>query len=478
MCRGRDVKVRKISTPPPTDAMAEPVAARHLYAFLTIAGLEELAIRALSAEDQLQDATALPVPEGTIGGAAAGVGAILVRTAMPLPPRVFESPVVCCSLAVVMQCELGEGEGLTHICERFRSGDGWTRALDTLEAHATVHGDVRQQAATFRVCSLRSGNHGFESPQLSAALGDAVSSLQPTWTVDLVLPNVCLVCTLAQRSLLIGVLLPPLMARKSDSLPAESRTWLTSGVERPHMRPSRAALLVRLLAPRAGDVLVDPCGGIGLIAIEAAMYANLTAWSIDLDEAACDSARDNAASASPTLRGTVHVLCADSGNPKRLALPEASIDVAVADLPFGMLHEKRLDVGRLLCALAKLLRPGGRCLLVGNSGKGGVAAAVVKAGDRFPRKGAWALERQTALAAGGIACTAVELRLVPTGAMPDQQHASQPASDADAHRPPPSAAAATAAAPGPAPPSTLTLLQPGSSPVPGLGVAAVSPRAG
>ena len=93
---------------------AEPVAARHLYAFLTIAGLEELAIRALSAEDQLQDATALPVPEGTIGGAAAGVGAILVRTAMPLPPRVFESPVVCCSLAVVMQCELGEGEGLTN----------------------------------------------------------------------------------------------------------------------------------------------------------------------------------------------------------------------------------------------------------------------------------------------------------------------------------------------------------------------------
>ena len=36
-----------------------------------------------------------------------------------------------------------------------------------------------------------------------------------------------------------------------------------------------------------------------------------------------------------------------------------------------MLHA-RLDVGALLSALAVLVRPGGRCLLVGNAGPGGV----------------------------------------------------------------------------------------------------------
>mmetsp|Transcript_6605 Transcript_6605/g.22055 ORF Transcript_6605/g.22055 Transcript_6605/m.22055 type:complete len:207 (+) Transcript_6605:134-754(+) len=72
-----------------------------------------------------------------------------------------------------------------------------------------------------------------------------------------------------------------------------------------------------------------------------------------------------------------------------------------------MLHA-RLDVGALLSALAVLVRPGGRCLLVGNAGPGGVAAAVVKASRRYP-PGAWRVVRQTACASGGIACEAVQL---------------------------------------------------------------------
>ena len=82
---------------------------------------------------------------------------------------------------------------------------------------------------------------------------------------------------LVQRTLLIGLLLPPFTSRKSTPLPMEPRGWLVAGVDRPHMRPSRAALLVRLLAPADGDVLLDPCGGIGLMAIEAALCANARA---------------------------------------------------------------------------------------------------------------------------------------------------------------------------------------------------------
>ena len=78
------------------------------------------------------------------------------------------------------------------------------------------------------------------------------------------------------------------------------------------------------------------------------------------------------------------------------------VDAAVADLPYGMLHEQRLDVGRLLCVLARLLRPGGRALLVGNAGRGGVAAAVEKASRKYPRKGVWRVIPTGALSADAL----------------------------------------------------------------------------
>ena len=299
----------------------------------------------------------------------------------------------------------------------------------------------------YRVSSVRKGaTHAFDSQQLNAALGDAVGLLQPSWTVDLEKPDVCVICLLTDRRAIVGLLLPPLVSRKSTALPAEHRSWFVAGIDRPHMRPSRAALLVRLINPKPGDVVLDPTGGVGLIAIEAACYADVTAYTLDLDEAACDAARANAsaAKADGSLVGTVEVVCADASkmDDRDGFLTNGSIDVVVADLPFGMLHQQRLDVGALLTSLARLLKVGGRCVLVGNGGNGGVAHSVKKASKKYPRNDSWRLDSETPFAYGGLTCVAVALTLIN---VPPARNSTKSKGKAKA------AAAPAAAAPAPPP---------------------------
>ena len=56
-----------------------------------------------------------------------------------------------------------------------------------------------------------------------------------------------------------------------------------------------------------GELVLDPCGGIGLLAIEAAALQDVRAISLDLDQLATDAAAANAAAAARggALRGTV-----------------------------------------------------------------------------------------------------------------------------------------------------------------------------
>ena len=384
----------------------------HSYALLTIGGLESIATSSLVDEYGVQRScltTLLPgVSPTKEHGTGAGLGVIIAETDAPLTSQTLASPCVCTALSIVLQHDMADADDLASICSYL--SQGWLAAMKTLKAHAAV-----SDSPTFRVASVRIGRHDFDSRAMNACIADAAGLLQPTWTVNLETPDVCLCCVLVHRALLVGLLLPPYVSRKSTPLPVEPREWLIAGVERPHMRPARAACLVRMAAPKAGEVLLDPTGGLGLLAIEAALLANVRAYSLDVDSAACDAARENATAAAPRLLGTVHVHCADATRLLAadcpIPMPLASVDCVVADLPFGMVHSQRLDVGQLLLALSKLLKLGGRCLLTGNAGNGGVAAAVVKASKRFPQ-GAWRVDSQTEYAAGGIPCMAVALTLI------------------------------------------------------------------
>ena len=112
--------------------------------------------------------------------------------------------------------------------------------------------------------------------------------------------------------------------------------------------------------------------------------------------------------ASGALIGEVRVRCADATSS---GLEAGSVDCVLADLPFGRLHE-RLDVGALLREMARVVRVGGRAMLVGDAGPGGVTSACIKAARRFPRPGVWSTEFERACAAGGNECSALLLRRV------------------------------------------------------------------
>jgi cytochrome-b5 reductase len=407
--------------------------------------LSETALHSLVDEQGLAaERSSLGPPEvqkGFSAGAAGGVTPLFVSSTVKLRDEQLASPVVSAALASVIYCDedLLEAEdaataGRAAAC--VLDASSWAAAVSLWREHTGRSGGrSSNEAVRFRVATLRGGRHSCTSKQIDGAIGEMLhDSLQPGWTVDMNTPELLVVVVIVQRRLLIGILLPPFRARASSVLPPEPRPWCVAGYDggstgcggdggndyshRPHMRPSRAAALLRLLfAPQTppcsplrpnGAVLLDPCGGIGILALEAARFARLESISMDLDPSAASAARQNAAAASAAgvLLGSLSVVTADAASAKGCsALRAGAVDAVVADLPYGVLHA-RMDVGRLLVELARVVRVGGRALLVGSAGSSGTARSCTKAAKRFT-PGRWRVVTETACAAGGVACIAV-----------------------------------------------------------------------
>ena len=214
---------------------------------------------------------------------------------------------------------------------------------------------------------------------------------------------------------------PPSFApRRSDVLPHEPRVWFEAGRERPHTRPSRAALLVRLAHLAPYERLIDPCGGVGVLALEAARRARrisrASRWTSTPPRAkprhATRGARPRAAdSDAPPRLSPGSTVCVVAGDALRCPFANGSFDVAVADLPFGMRHAK-LDVGALMRELARVLKPrGGRALLFGSAGGGGGSADAVIKVAKVHQPNVWDVVERTRCSAAGVACEAVLLKL-------------------------------------------------------------------
>ena len=406
----------------------------HRYSLLVPTGLERVALAAMPLEGfATEPVQALKLPRGQGPGVAGGFSPIRVASTSPLPLSIVGHPCVSTAMAEIAVSDLGPDDlciqGLVDLLRH---------SLDDAVVTWRMHSSVPStHPISFRVAISRSGSHDFSSRALEAAMGDEISRANPCWTVDLESPLVCVCGLLAHARFVVGILIAPFIARKSDVLPMEPRSWLCVGRERPHTRPSRAHLLARLAAPTLHERLLDPCGGIGLLCLEAASFAHVHAISMDADGEACAAARANvlAATRLAALVGTVEVLHADA---LRMPLSTAVIDVVVADLPFGLryapashappnlhharrctlrrtlpwhspmafargtrpsrthrparsadalssrrplvrsaLSHGRLDVGALLRELARVVRTGGRALLFGSAGNGGTAASVL-----------------------------------------------------------------------------------------------------
>lgn len=385
----------------------DAVGSAHTYALLVPSGMESVALASLGgllAADVYVEQPPLPaLVGGTAVGPAGSMRPVLVRSADPLPLRVLCAPCVCTALALVSHGQSYDG-GCSAEALSEAAISNWEGALATWAAHrgVTLEADT---SVGFRAATLRSGTHAFTSKELEAALGGAVLARQQAWRVNLSSPDLLLLGLVVQAELTLGLLLPPYEARKGDTLPLEVRPWLLASRDRPHTRPSRAACLARLLAPKEGEVaMVEPCGGIGVLAIEAASAFALHVVTVDCDAAASAAAKANAASAARAgaLRGAVSAVLGDG-----YALPMAagSFDLAIADIPFGLRH-KRLDVGRLLRELGRLLRVDGRALILGSAGPGGTAAACAKV-VRKQLTSVWRLAGRTECASGGVACEAL-----------------------------------------------------------------------
>lgn len=99
------------------------------------------------------------------------------------------------------------------------------------------------------------------------------------------------------------------------------------------LHPPMAAALARLLAPAAGEVVVDPFCGDGTIPIETAIIAPRAAiHGSDLDDTRVRNARANAARAGVEISLDV----ADAG---RLGFSDGSVDLIVTNPPWNLAVE-------------------------------------------------------------------------------------------------------------------------------------------
>ena len=123
--------------------------------------------------------------------------------------------------------------------------------------------------------------------------------------------------------------------------------------------------------------------------------------SLDLDEAASAACVANASRAAAAATTATAAVEARVGDARATGLAPVSVDVVLCDLPFGRRHV-RLDVGAVLRELWRVVRVGGRAVLV--------FADVKKFRRAAGRNGAWDVEGVVPFASGGIPVAAFVLR--------------------------------------------------------------------
>jgi hypothetical protein len=208
------------------------------------------------------------------------------------------------------------------------------------------------------------------------------------WKVDLSNFDVEIVFLVHPHSLAIGLSLRPYLQADAltfasgkippDITPPYIPGRITAGFVR--LRPTTAQLLLHLANLQIGEVVLDPCAGIGTIPIETMFVENaaiglggdlaITGDSDgDLGSVASSYAQQARAfqnQSNTRYRGVADLLAWDATN---LPLRAESVDVVVSDLPFGqhcMSSTKLASFLPLLFGeLARVLQPGcGRMVLL------------------------------------------------------------------------------------------------------------------
>lgn len=315
-------------------------------------GLETLAARELTAAG----ATA----GGTLAGFDRRDSIVLFRTA---------------DLGPVLRCGLLEDAFLTLAdvpTPRARNvpaalGRVLTReALDAalLDHHALL---AKRRGRSYRVIVRVAGRHPFRREQVEAAVGRALAALLPHWVQA------------RESAAAVEVWVHVAGGRTVVGLRVSNDELAQRRYKRAHLPASLKPTVARALAlwsePRPSDIVLDPLAGAGTVLRERAEAgrAALIAGG-DIDPAAVAAARTNA--------GRQAALALWDAT--RLPVLSGRVDALITNPPYGRQHEPPDGIERLYRGLlreaARVLRPGGRCVVL--TGEPAILGRVVPAALR------------------------------------------------------------------------------------------------
>eukprot|EP00746_Dinoflagellata_sp_MGD_P003418 gnl/MRDRNA2_/MRDRNA2_106655_c0_seq1.p1 gnl/MRDRNA2_/MRDRNA2_106655_c0~~gnl/MRDRNA2_/MRDRNA2_106655_c0_seq1.p1 ORF type:complete len:569 (-),score=95.31 gnl/MRDRNA2_/MRDRNA2_106655_c0_seq1:8-1714(-) len=253
----------------------------------------------------------------------------------------------------------------------------WTGAQRLLQASGL------NQASCFRASCVRDGqsHKGFDSYDVMGAIGAGVlSSDSITWVVDLQKYDVEVYGFLFEDTFACGLVLGGEWRRNVNPREYEFnivpccedahrpyRMVLETCWYLPQLRPSTAVLLLLLAELKPGETVLDPMGGIGTIALEAATnFERITAMSSDNNRNTVSATIKNCQNARPYLAAgsTLHAHDWDARNLK--GVQDRSVDKIVVDVPFGNRCEwnAKKELPDVLREMLRVLKLDGRAVLL------------------------------------------------------------------------------------------------------------------
>lgn len=231
-------------------------------------------------------------------------------------------------------------------------------ALQTIRTTVeTLDVEAMKDAGTFRVTTVRQGDHDFTSIDVQREAGAALEAHYGT-AVDLEDYDVEVRVDVHDERCLVSV---------QHTREALSRRQLEGYQPRAALKANVAYALLRLAhLDAAPEVLLDPFCGSGTILLEAAtLWPQTHGYGNDWDEEAVAGARENVERAGLSDRITIR-----EGDVWHLAerLPNVTADLVVTNPPFGVRMASSMDFlpfyRRVLGQLHEVLRAGGRVVML------------------------------------------------------------------------------------------------------------------
>jgi len=206
----------------------------------------------------------------------------------------------------------------------------------------------------FRVITRMTGEHEFRRAEFQRAIERGISErADHGWRLVEADADVEFWATLLDDELILALRLSDESMRQRDYKVAHIPGSL---------RPSVAAALGILSRPQPDDVVLDPFCGAGTVLIERAHLARYQLLiGGDTDRGALDAARANIGPRYKPIE--LHAWDAAA-----IPLPDQGVSRIVTNLPWGLQHgshaENRRLYPRLLWEFARLMRPGGVCVML------------------------------------------------------------------------------------------------------------------